>query len=83
MPSYNETPGVTRIASGFRTEPVRRLTKRFSSPVPEPRGRAVGLGQCGRQTREEDVDAAFEFGGPVVRRQHRREAPQQGEVADR
>lgn len=52
----------------------------FSSPQG---GWAVGMGQCGGQSRDQDVEAAFEFGGAVIRRQHGCETTQQRELADR
>jgi|HubBroStandDraft_4_1064222.scaffolds.fasta_scaffold728298_2 hypothetical protein len=45
--------------------------------------RPVWRGQRGGQAGEEDVEAAFEFGGAVVGGQDRSEAAEQGELADR
>ena len=45
--------------------------------------RPVWRGQRGGQAGEEDVEAAFEFGGAVVGGQGGGEAAQQGEFADR
>ena len=43
-----------------------------------------GLGsECGGESGEEDVEAAFEFGGAVVAGQDGSEAAQQGEFAGR
>jgi hypothetical protein len=48
------------------------------------RVRRVGCGgQCGRQSDEQDVEAAFEFGGAVVGGQDGGEAAQDGKFADR
>ena len=47
------------------------------------RGGAAGVGQCCGESRDQDVEAAFEFRGAVVRRQDGCEAAQEGEVSDR
>ena len=45
-----------------------------------PQGRFGG--ECGGESFEEDVEAAFEFGSAVVGREDRGEAAQQGELGD-
>jgi hypothetical protein len=65
---------------GRQASPSPRQVRALASPcrLADPR-RGQGDGQPGQQ----DVEAAFEFGGAVVGRQDRSQAAEQGKLADR